>query len=322
MELRQLRYFVRIVELGSMSRAAIELDLAQSALSQQITRLEGELSARLLKRNPRGVEPTEAGTAFFREAMLTLRHADQAIRSAQQLRLTGSVSIGLPATTESILGLPLITAMRNRHPDVRLHMVGGMSGTLGDMLNARELDMAILFDQRLSGRHNPFAGRRWMVRPLFEEQLFLIRARPARTQERLPAETTLAEIANEPLILPTVRHGLRTVLDAAFNHANVEPKVALEIDSQPMTMSALESGLGSVIQPWAAMGSVKDANKRLEWARVKDSYALRINVLCSLKDDELSPAALVARMVLVDCVRQLIDEGKWQGVKLIHHENL
>eukprot|EP01036_Dinobryon_divergens_P017735 gene17735-24108_t len=84
MELRQLRYFVRVVELGSMSRAALDLDLVQSALSQQISRLEGELSTRLLQRSPRGVTPTEAGVAFFREAQLTLRHANQAMRAAQQ----------------------------------------------------------------------------------------------------------------------------------------------------------------------------------------------------------------------------------------------
>ena len=61
MELRQLRYFVKVVEVGSISRAALDLDLVQSALSQQITRLEGELSTRLLKRSPQGVTPTEAG---------------------------------------------------------------------------------------------------------------------------------------------------------------------------------------------------------------------------------------------------------------------
>lgn len=321
MELRQLRYFVRIVELGSMSRAAIELDMVQSALSQQITRLEGELSTRLLKRNPRGVEPTEAGAAFFREARLTLRHAEQAVRAAQQSRLTGSVSLGLPATTESILGLPLITAMRSRYPDVRLHMVGGMSGNLGDMLNGRELDMAILFDQRLPGRQGSFAGRSWMVQPLFEEQLFLIRARRAAGQAPLPAEISLPELGAEPLILPTARHGLRTVLDAAFNHADIQPRISLEIDSQPMTVAALESGLGSMIQPWAVMGSVKDAAQRFEWALVKDAHALRINLLCSLNDDELSPAALAARTVLIHCVRQLISEGTWQGTRLIHHEN-
>ena len=95
MELRQLRYFVRVVELGSMSRAALDLNLVQSALSQQITRLEGELATRLLHRTPRGVAPTEAGAAFFREAQLTLRHAEQAVRAAQQARLSGTVTVGL-----------------------------------------------------------------------------------------------------------------------------------------------------------------------------------------------------------------------------------
>ena len=80
MELRQLRYFVRIVELGSMGRAAVDLDMVQSALSQQISRLESELSTRLLQRTAKGAVPTEAGLAFFREAQLALRHADQAAR--------------------------------------------------------------------------------------------------------------------------------------------------------------------------------------------------------------------------------------------------
>ena len=71
MELRQLRAFVRVVELGSISRAALDLNLVQSALSQQMTKLESELSTRLLQRSPQGVTPTEAGVAFFREAQLT-----------------------------------------------------------------------------------------------------------------------------------------------------------------------------------------------------------------------------------------------------------
>ena len=109
MELRQLRYFVRIVELGSMSRAALDLDMVQSALSQQVSRLESELSTRLLQRTPRGVVPTEAGVAFFREAQLTLRHAEQAVRSAQQARLSGSVSVG--PTPSISCGIPSLCAM-------------------------------------------------------------------------------------------------------------------------------------------------------------------------------------------------------------------
>ena len=146
MELRQMRYFVRVVELGSMSRAALELDMVQSALSQQISRLEGELATRLLQRTSKGVVPTEAGLAFFREAQLTLRHAEQAARAAQQARLSGTVSVGLAPTTASVLGVPLMRAMRERYPDVRLHMVESLSGHITSMLNARQLDLAVLFD--------------------------------------------------------------------------------------------------------------------------------------------------------------------------------
>ena len=63
MELRQLRYFVRVVELGSMGRAALDLGVVTSALSQQISRLESELSTRLLQRTSTGVVPTDAGLA-------------------------------------------------------------------------------------------------------------------------------------------------------------------------------------------------------------------------------------------------------------------
>lgn len=320
MELRQLRYFVRIVELGSMSRAALDLDMVQSALSQQVSRLESELSTRLLQRTPRGVVPTEAGVAFFREAQLTLRHAEQAVRSAQQARLSGSVSVGLAPTTSAMLGLPMMQAMRARYPDVRLHMVEGMSGHLTDMLNARALDMAVLFDARLHGGQARAGGRRWQVHPLIEEELFLIRAR-GHHPEPLPPQMALADLAGESLILPTGLHGLRSTLDTAFSQARFTPHLVLEVDSLSMVMAAVDAGLGSTVQPWASMGRYADAAQRFEWSRITDKDALRTNLLCSLSDDELSPAALAARVVLIDCVRQLLRGGAWAGTALIHHED-
>lgn len=83
MELRQFRYFVRVVELGSMGRAAADLGVHTSALSQQISRLEGELATRLLQRTAAGALPTDAGMAFFHQAQLALRHADDAAQGAR-----------------------------------------------------------------------------------------------------------------------------------------------------------------------------------------------------------------------------------------------
>ena len=303
-----------------MSRAALDLDMVQSALSQQVSRLESELSTRLLQRTPRGVVPTEAGVAFFREAQLTLRHAEQAVRSAQQARLSGSVSVGLAPTTSAMLGLPMMQAMRARYPDVRLHMVEGMSGHLTDMLNARALDMAVLFDARLHGGQARAGGRRWQVHPLIEEELFLIRAR-GHHPEPLPPQMALADLAGESLILPTGLHGLRSTLDTAFSQARFTPHLVLEVDSLSMVMAAVDAGLGSTVQPWASMGRYADAAQRFEWSRITDKDALRTNLLCSLSEDELSPAALAARVVLIDCVRQLLRGGAWAGTALIHHED-
>ena len=319
MELRQLRYFVRIVELGSMSRAALDLDVVQSALSQQITRLEGELATRLLQRTPRGVAPTEAGLAFFREAQLTLRHADQAVRAAQQARLSGTVTVGLAPTTAGVLGLPLMQAMRARYPDVRLHMVESMSGHLTAMLNARELDLAVLFDTRLHQAQQATGARRWAMAPLLEEDLFLICARDRGHPggRHLPGTLTVAELGQEPLILPTGPHGLRSTLDTAFARDRVAPHVVLEVDSLAMVMAAVDAGLGSTVQPWAAMGRYPDAAERFQCARLTDAPARRVNLLCSLPDEELSPAALAARVVLTDCVRELVTTGQWFGTTWI-----
>ena len=306
MELRQLRYLVRVIELGSISRAALDLDLVQSALSQQISKLESELSTRLLQRSPRGVTPTEAGLAFFREAQLVLRHAEQAARAAQHSRLSGSVSVGLAPTTAAVLGLPLIRAMRERYPDVRLHMVESLSGHLTGMLNARQLDLAMLF--------NAQAGRRWSVMPLLEEKLFLIQSR--RTQVgKPPARIRVAQLAGLPLILPTGVHGLRSTLDSAFTRAKCKPTVVAEIDSLAMLMDAVDSGLGCTLQPWAAVSRFADAAHRFHLTEIADTLARRVNSLCSLSDDELSPAGLAARVVLADCATEAVRTGRWVGAR-------
>lgn len=307
MELRQLRYFVRVCELGSMGRAALDLELATSALSQQISRLEGELSTRLLNRSASGVTPTDAGIAFLQQAQLTLRHADEAARAARQARLSGHVSVGLAPTTASVLGVPLMQAMRERYPDVRLHLVESLSGQLATQLNGRQLDIAVLFGVD--------AGRRWRVLPLLDEKLFVIAA-PGLANAPAGGRTRLAQLGKLPLILPSATHGLRATLSAAFARAKVTPQIVAEVDGLALLMDAVRAGLGATIQPGAAMVR-PDAN--LLHAQITDAHVGRRNLLASLSDDELSPAALVARVVLIDVTRALVREGRWPGATL--HKN-
>jgi len=284
--------------------------MVQSALSQQISRLESELSTRLLQRTPRGVIPTEAGQAFFHQAQLTLRHAQQAIHAAQQARLSGAVSMGLSPTIANVLGLPLMRAMRERYPEVRLHMVSALSGHLTSLLNARQLDLAILFDTQ--------SARRWSVMPLLEEQLFLIQSRqqPVAPQIQHEVPISLEQLQQVPLILPSGSHGLRSSIMASFTSAGFQSQMAMEIDSLSLLMEAVAAGMGATVQPWSAVGMYRDAAERFQWSQIADDSVRRKAALCSLSDDELSPAALAARVVLMDCARQLVQSGVWRGASL------
>lgn len=306
MELRQFRYFLKVIECKSLGRAALELEVSTSALSQQISKLESELSTRLLNRTSTGVVPTSAGIAFLHHAQLALRQADLAISAAQRGRMSGQVSVGLAPTTAKVLALPLIAAMRARYPDIQLHLVEMLSGYLASQLNARQLDLAVLFQVD--------AGRRWCVRPLVDEQLFVM-APPELPG--LPRENAvrLAELGDLPLILPSAQHGLRASVMAAFESSGIRPNVTMDIDGLAILMDAVRAGHGATIQPGGAAAHAAEDGLRV--LPIADPHVGRRNLLASLSDDELSPAALAARVVIVDVARELVHSGQWPGASWI-----
>ncbi|ECD4446205.1 tricarballylate utilization LysR family transcriptional regulator TcuR [Salmonella enterica subsp. enterica serovar Java] len=305
MELRQLRYFVRIIETGSMGSAAQDLDIGVSALSQQMSRLENELAIRLLQRTSRGVTPTNAGLAFYSQAQLALRHADDAILAAREARLSGHVSVGIAPSTASILGIPFIHAMQENYADVRLHVVESLSGNLERMINTRQIDLAVVFqkDKIL----------RWSARPILEEQLFLIGSHALLAA--LPDNPiTPEQLAGIPLIMPSQGHGLRGRLDAVCQEHALNVEIVAEIDGLALLMRAVRDGLGATLQPGAAISHLD--NDALRVIGVHNPVLSRPNFLVSLSDDELTPAGLAARVVLTKVMRQLVDAGEWPGATL------
>ncbi|EGP3501639.1 tricarballylate utilization LysR family transcriptional regulator TcuR [Salmonella enterica] len=305
MELRQLRYFVRIIETGSMGSAAQDLDIGVSALSQQMPRLENELAIRLLQRTSRGVTPTNAGLAFYSQAQLALRHADDAILAAREARLSGHVSVGMAPSTASILGIPFIHAMQENYADVRLHVVESLSGNLERMINTRQIDLAVVFqkDKIL----------RWSARPILEEQLFLIGSHALLAA--LPDNPiTPEQLAGIPLIMPSQGHGLRGRLDAVCQEHALNVEIVAEIDGLALLMRAVRDGLGATLQPGAAISHLD--NDALRVIGVHNPVLSRPNFLVSLSDDELTPAGLAARVVLTKVMRQLVDAGEWPGATL------
>lgn len=303
MELRQLRSFARVVELGSMGRAAADLGIVTSALSQQISRLESELATRLLQRTSTGVIPTDAGRAFLRQAQLAIRHADAAVMAAREARLSGQVSVGLASTTATVLAPRFIQAMQQRYPDVRLRMTESLSGHLASMLNARQLDLAIVFHTE--------AAQRWTVLPLLDEHLWLI-GQPSTPDWPAAERISLQDLHLVPLVLPSAAHGLRNLVDNAFARIGREPNIVAEVDGLAMLMAMVRVGHVATIQPGAALPG--DPSLSRIW--LADDHLQRRNLLVSLPEDELSPAGLAARVVLGDVARTLVREGGWPGATL------
>jgi len=305
MELRQLRYFVSIVELGSMGKAALESGVATAALSQQIARLENELGVRLLLRQVKGTSPTSAGWAFYRRAQLILRHADEAVGEARHARLTGSASVGFTPATAAVLGGPLLQAMRERYPDVRLHLVEAFSGYLAQMLNTRKLDLAILFQTE--------AAQRWSCVPLLKECLFAVCA-PTSPHGFSGATIRLQDVADKPMLLPSRAHGLRAMLEAAFAQIGRVPRVEAEIDSLGLLMEAVRLGYGITIQQSAV--AARPPLPGLGFARISDEGLGLQNMLVSLAGDEASPAVAVAGKMVHEVATRLVRERQWIGAEL------
>lgn len=309
MDMRQLRYFVQIVESGSLAKASRQLFIAQPALSQQMARLEEEVGKSLLVRSSRGVTATENGTALYHHAKFMLRQLDQAVSVARQdsAALSGRVTLGLAPTTNSQLGLPLIRYMRKKLPGVMVNVVEGLSGHLEHMTRVGQLDLAVLFSQK--------AAAELSVEPLLEEDLFVILPKASALVPAERSSLTLAEVAALPLIVPSPGHGLRRRIGLEFDRANVGIDPVAEIDSLPLLMHCLADGMGATIKPMAAIHAL-DNPQNWRALTISDARMSRMNYLYSLPPEKLSPVAAVVRDELKQLVHRLIESGEWQGVRL------
>lgn len=240
MKLRQLEYFVRIIDTGSITRASKSLHVAQPALSQQISQLEEELGVKLMARTVRGVSATEAGLAVYHQAKLILKQVEATALVARQAELgpAGIVTIGLPWTVAAVVGLPLLATVRATLKSVRLEIVEGPSAVLAKLLAEGKLDVAVLFDDP--------AGSGIDMRPLLSEALYFVGRRGSLAGR---GGIELAEIGDYPLLLMSRPNGIRELVDSRLALAGVQPQVVAEINSPSLLMEAVRAGLGYAVLP-------------------------------------------------------------------------
>jgi LysR family nitrogen assimilation transcriptional regulator len=242
MDLKQLEYFVRVAELGSFTRAALALDIAQPALSRQVRLLEVELHQNLLTRNGRGAVPTEAGQLLLAHGRGILHQVERAREELGRVRgsLAGRVAVGLPTSLARVLTVPLTRAFRQQMPDATISISEGLSVAMQESLVNGRLDIAVLYNAK--------PGFETEITPLLEENLLLVQARPPGLQEDpAPGPVSLKEVSELPLVIPSRPNAIRMHVESEMANIGCRLKIALEIDGVSAILDLVADGAGSAV---------------------------------------------------------------------------
>ena len=253
MDLKQLEYFVRVAELGSFTRAAQALNIAQPALSRQVRLLEVELRQNLLLRNGRGATPTQAGQLLLEHGRGILHQVERTREELARVRsgLSGRVALGLPPSVARMLTVPLTRAFRTRMPEAQLSISEGLSSAMQENLQNGRLDIAVLY--------NPTQVQGIEHTPLVKEELLLVQPRPAGLQEDPPPPPIRhREVAARPQVIPTRPNAIRMHVESEMAAMGCRPLIALEIDGVSAILDLVADGAGyAILSRNAVMRSVR-----------------------------------------------------------------
>ena len=233
MDLRQLETFVQVADLGSFTRAASVLRVAQPALSRQIRALEVELRQPLFSRNGRGVTLTEAGQRLLGHGRGILQQVERAKQDLEDQRgaATGLLSIGLPPSVGRTLTAPLVEAFRARFPRATLSIVEGLSTYTLEWLQQGRVDCAVVYNATPAAAID--------LQPVLQERLYLVGAR-GKARSPLGKAVSLADVAQCRLVIPSRPHAIRMRLEAALAEQRLKPQVDLEIESVPAMLDLVQ----------------------------------------------------------------------------------
>ncbi|MBN9887856.1 LysR family transcriptional regulator [Salipiger abyssi] len=290
MELRQLQYFTAIYEEGSVTRASQRLNVVQPAISQQISKLEEELGRQLFSRTPKGMVPTEHGAEayqLFSGILRDLRSACQQLEEDDG-QVRGTVTLGVVTSVANNALVDTLLGFHKKYPDVHVRATGGYTGELSDMLRGGQLDLIII--------NVPPQARTPEMTDIICEDLVLIGA--AGTPLPLPEPVDYARINDVKLVIPSARHGLRTILDRAASSVGVNLAPQMEFDDlKPIEDFVMNSEFFTILPPLAVSRALRSG--QLKAYRITPAIPRRL-VCITAPDRPLSRAATL----LVDELRE------------------
>ena len=308
MDSRQLRYFIAVYEQRNLSRAADQVNVAQSALSHHIANLEAEFATPLFERKPRGMEPTAAGERLYEHARIILRAMAAAEREIKEGggAIAGDISIGMANSGMKAIGVPLMRTVLTKYPNLKLSLTESLSGATLLHLMASEVDLALVY--------NPPSEKDLIAEPVLEEQMFCVGTETLIGKSRAPIR--LEEVAQLPLIL--LRQGLsaRALLDDPVPLKRLEANAIMHLNSTSGMIGALTAGLGCTI---ATIHFAKEPlTARILVAReVIDPQLTRTLYLCRLRNRPMTYVMEEMRRLMLALIAEQVGRGAWEATLLI-----
>ena len=305
MDIRQLRYFVKVVELKNITAAADALFIAQPSLSQHMANLENELGVTLLDRSVHGSKATAVGELLYRHAKTILRQiedAQAAIRSESDAP-TGRVAIGFPTSTSRMVAAPLLERLGQSYPGIQLELVEASSGELAAQVASDQLAIAITMNARTDARVR--------IEPILEEELFVVVA-PAG---RLPRKLEVEAMAALPLLLPTHPNSVRVITERLLSERHLDFHLVAETSAVEILILAVERGMGATVLPSAAFSLAQQHGRVVGLPLAGRPLVRELSLSLSVSASR-SPAVLCVRDTLLKVIEDEVKTGRWLGVRL------
>lgn len=282
MDLRQLRTFLAVAELGSLRQAALRLRIAETALSRQMRLLEADLGLPLFRRHGRGLSLTEGGQQL-RERATPLLHGIENLRDEMrglQGQISGAVSIGLPWLLLERLSGALARGFIPAHPAVGIRFIGGFADHLQDAMLSGEADLALIFD--------PAPARALRLTPLFREEMRLVAhaAEAYRPEAPLP----FRRLGEVPLVLPGPRNPFRQRMERLALRHGVALDVRFEVEALAPQKALVRGGVAQMLASSMAVAGEVAAGLLCE-TRLADEPIIRTLYLAEPRAGARSLAA-------------------------------
>jgi LysR family nitrogen assimilation transcriptional regulator len=306
MDIKQLRALLAITDTGSVTRAAKLLHIVQPAVSRQLRLLEEDVGTTLFERGRYGIELTEAGQTLVEYARRALHDLDRARAEITPVpgAIAGIVNIGLLPSTSDLLASSLLAAVSPSHPAIKLRIWIGYTGHLRNWLEAGEVDAALLYD--------PKPSLTMQVEPLLEEKVLVVGLPTAELCADHPV--AVQDLEGKPLILPSVPHGLRMLVEHACTLAGVHLSLVAETNSMRVQRKLVLGGHGFTILPSASV--FDDVALGLLSAAPLTTPELQRKIVLALPNTRRTTAAVrCVAAALVEVMRDAVRRGNWSAAR-------